>query len=128
MAGTDGFPDGWVVWNDEGDGRAIYVYRPEVFDSQAFPPACLPTLTVGPSSPDRPPGERVPGGDWFVTLYLEPDVRLREYGGRFESRAVAVAGAQEAARAFAAGEIDFRAAYQVPREAYLDELESLTGE
>jgi hypothetical protein len=127
MTETDGFPEGWAIWNDEPDGRAVYVFRPDVFDSQAFPPACLPTISVTPSSPDRPPGEQVPGGDWYVTLYLEPDVRLREYDGRFDSRAGAVAGAREVAGEFAAGEIDFREYYQVPREAYLDELESLTG-
>lgn len=126
MVGTDGFPEGWAIWSDEPDGRAVYVYRPDVFDSQAFPPACLPTISVAPSSPDRPPGERV-GDDWYVTLYLEPDVRLREYDGRFDSRTAAVTGAREVATAFAAGEIDFREYYQVPREAYLAELESLTG-
>lgn len=127
MTEADGFPEGWTTWNDEPDGRVVYVYRPDVFDSQAFAPACLPTLTVSPSSPDRPAGERVPGGNWFVTLYLEPDVRLRDLDGRFDTRAAAVSGAREVASAFASGEIDFRDYYQVPREEYLDELESLTG-
>ena len=128
MTGSAGFPEGWVVWNDEPDGRAVYVFRPEVFDSQAFPPACLPTLTVSPSSPDRPAGEGISQGTWYVTLFLEPDVRLRDLDGRFDSREEAVSGAHELASDFASGEIDFRSYYQVPREEYLDELESLTGE
>lgn len=128
MTGTAGFPDGWVVWNDEPEGRAVYVFRPEIFDSQAFPPACLPTLTVSPSSPDRPAGEGIGEGSWYVTLYLEPDVRLRELDRRFDSREGAISGARELASDFVSGAIDFRSYYQVPREEYLDELESLTGE
>lgn len=119
-------PEGWVIWNDEPGGRRILVYRPDVFDTQAFPPACLPTLTITPTSPDRPPGER-PHGAWYVTLYLEPDVRLRGHDGRFDSREAAVSGALELASRFAAGDIDVRASYQVPREDYLETLVELMG-
>lgn len=122
----DDLPDGWVVWNDEPGGRVILVYRPDVFDTQAYPPACLPTLTVTPTSPDRPAGER-PHGSWYVTLYLEPDVRLREHDGRFETREEALSGARELAATFGAGDIDVRAVYQVPREDYLAKLLELTG-
>lgn len=125
MNGED-LPEGWVVWNDEPGGRAIFVYRPDVFDTQAFPPACLPTLTITPTSPDRPAGER-PHGAWYVTCYLEPDVRLRGHDGRFDSREAAIAGARELAERFAIGEIDVRESYQVPRDDYLEKLAELTG-
>jgi hypothetical protein len=120
-------PGSWVVWNDEPGDRAVLAYRPDVFDSQAFPAPCMPTLYVtrGPRS-KRPPRRRGRvGDDWHVTLYLEPDVNLpaRSYG----TRPGAVEGAVELARAFDAGDVDYRGAYQVPREDYLDELDALTG-
>lgn len=121
------YPDGWEVWNDEPEGRLVLVYHPEVFDGSAFPPACMPTITVSPSSPDRPPGERPVPGRWYVTLYLEPDVRVREEDGRFDSRERALDGARDIATRFATGQIEYREVYQIPREGYLDELDSLTG-
>lgn len=126
---TDDLPDGWVVWNDEGEGRAIYAYRPDVFDSQAFPPECLPTLYVSQRSPNQ--GKRRtnpdPDDDWWVAFYLEPEVRVREYDDSFKSRENAVAWAVEVAGAFADGEVDYRGAYQVPREEYFEKLDELTG-
>lgn len=123
-----GLPDGWTIWNDEPGGRRVLAYRPDVFDSQAFPAPCLPTifLSDGPHRNRRP--ERIAGGrspDWYVTFYLEPDVVLAEE--RFESRDAAVEGTIALARRFADGELDHRGAYQVPREAYLDRLDELVG-
>ncbi len=121
-------PGGWEVWNAEPGGRAVLAFRPDVFDGDAFPPACLPTLTVGPGrSPDGRPDRTATSGHWHVALYLEPDVRVREVDEGFEDRDAAVAAAAEAARAFAAGELDLRSAYQEPREGYLDRLEALIG-
>ncbi|WP_135820798.1 DUF5820 family protein [Halostella litorea] len=120
-------PDGWVVWNEGSEGRLVLAYRPDVFDADGFPAECLPTLylTRGRRG-TRPPGESSPAGaDWHVTLYLEPDVD--DGGERYGSREAALAGARERAAAFAAGEVDYRALYQVPREAYFDRLDELTG-
>lgn len=128
MGGFEDLPAGWVVWSDDPDGRSVLTYRPDVFDSRAFPAACLPTLYVSRRAPDRrrPRGAAADDG-WHVAFYLEPEVRVRERGGRFDSRAEAVDAAVEVARAFADGEVDYRAAYQVPREAYFEKLDELTG-
>ena len=124
----DGLPDSWVVWNDEDGGNAVLVFRPDVFDSAAFPPECLPTISLAAGSPDRPPGE-LPAGEnpWYVVLYLEPDVRARGLDASYGSREAATAGAVDLAAEFARGEVDYRDLYQVPREAYLDRLDDLTG-
>jgi len=125
---TDDLPEGWTVWNDEPDGRRILAYRPDVFDAERFPAACLPTLYVAAGAPNRPPGEAELGSTdvWRVQFFLEPDVELtpaRTYDSRSEAREAA----RELAAAFAAGELDYRGAYQLPREAYLDRLDELTG-
>lgn len=124
----DDLPPGWEVWNTETRGRVILAYRPDVFNAAAFPPACLPTLTVAPGpSPDARPEVRAQADQWHVALYLEPDVRVRSVETRFDGRDAAVTGAVEVARAFAAGEVDYRAAYLEPREEYLDRLDELVG-
>lgn len=121
-------PAGWTVWNEEPGGRLILVFRPDVFDTEAFDPACLPTLSVGPgASPDAPPERRAASGSWYVALYLEPEVRVRDSDAAHDDREAAVEGALEIAERFAAGAIDYRAAYRRPREAYLDRLDALTG-
>lgn len=120
----DTLPDGWMVWNEESDGRAVLAYRPDVFDTEAFPAPCLPTIYLSPGSPRRRPGA---GGsdEWTVTLYLEPEVEAR--AETRDTRADAVAAAVDLAGAFAAGEVDYRGIYQVPREAYCDRLDELVG-
>ena len=121
-------PDGWQVWNAEPGGRVVLAYRPDVFDGDAFPAACLPTLTVAPGgSPDARPDPRGRSGAWHVALYLEPDVRVREVEARFEDRDAAVERAVAVAERFATGQIDCQGAYHEPREAYLDRLETLVG-
>lgn len=120
-------PAGWELWSDEPD-RQVFVYRPDVFDSQAFPSPCLPTLYLsnGPHRYRRPEQRHERGGDaWYLTLYLEPDVVLTEE--RYDDRADVVSAASELARRFADGDLDYRGAYQVPRETYLDRLDELTG-
>jgi len=129
MTDWSGLPEGWRVWNEADEGRAILVFRPDVFDTQQYPPECMPTLYVS----QRPPQERLPRleaerSDWYVALRLEPEVQVKTVGGRHESREVAVAEAVEIASAFAAGEVEFRDAYQVPRDEYLDALEELVGQ
>ncbi len=122
-------PDGWVVWSDEDDGRSVLAYRPDVFDADDFPAPCLPTLylTQGKRSrrPGVNPGDRVLDENWYVTLYLEPDVS-RE-ADRFSSREKALERAVSLARQFDDGEIDYRDLYQVPRERYFERLDELTG-
>lgn len=121
-------PGGWTVWNAEPGGRVIYAYRPDVFDSDRFPAACLPTLTVAPGAPNRPASEAElgPTDVWRVEFFLEPDVTVRP-ARTYDSREAAIDGALEIAEQFVAGELDYRDAYQVPREAYLERLDELTG-
>lgn len=117
-------PAGWGCWHEERD-RVILAYRPDVFDSNAFPAACLPTIYVTGGSPRRRPG----GTDtdsWQVTLFLEPEIEA--LSERHEDRAAAINAACEHAKRFATGEIDYRTLYQVPREAYFERLDELTGE
>ncbi|MFB6280993.1 MAG: DUF5820 family protein [Haloferacaceae archaeon] len=120
----DALPDGWTVWADGEDGRSVLAYRPDVFDGEAFPDPCLPTIYVGRGSPRRPGAGR-DSEEWYVRLFLEPEVVGAE--ARHDSRDAARAAALDVARQFAAGAVDYRAAYQVPREAYLARLDELTG-
>lgn len=124
-------PDAWVVWSDEDDGRSVLAYRPDVFDADEFPAPCLPTLYLTHGKRTRRPGtnpnDRVVDEGWYVTLYLEPDVHLREEN-RFGTRPEAVAFAVDLAERFDAGAIDYRGMYQVPREDYFEKLDELTGE
>ncbi|WP_136715615.1 DUF5820 family protein [Halorientalis salina] len=118
--------DGWVVWNEEPT-KCILAYRPDVFDSTAFPAPCLPTIYLTKGQRGRRPGrdDPAPTDPWYVTLYLEPEI---DHGGEtYDSRAQAVEGAMDLAERFARGEVDFRELYQIPREEYLDELAALTG-
>ncbi len=121
-------PEEWTVWNDEPGGRRILAYRPDVFDADQFPAACMPTLYVAAGQPNRPASEAEYGRTnvWRVEFFLEPEVELVPARTR-DTRAEAIAEARDLAAAFARGELDYRGAYQVPREEYLDELDELTG-
>ncbi|MFB6089595.1 MAG: DUF5820 family protein [Halobellus sp.] len=118
-------PDGWTLWNDEPRGRRILVFRPDVFNErEGLPAACLPTILVSNRSrAARPGASRVRTGTWHVVLTLEPEVEAAEES--YESRDEAVEGANELARRFAQGEIDYRGAYQVPREEYFERLDEV---
>ena len=120
--------DGWRVWNAEND-RVILAYRPDVFNGTEFPPACLPTVYVTRGRRTRrPEGNRnlPPDAPWMVTLFLEPDVqRPPDAHG---SRSAALETAVTLTQRFAAGDVDYRALYQVPREAYFEKLDELTSE
>lgn len=119
-------PEGWVLWNEEPDGRVILAYRPEVFDADAFPAACLPTLYVTNGSRRARPGAgQVATDEWHVTLFMEPEIEVEST--TYDDRERAVDAAVDLAASFADGEVDYRAAYQVPREAYFAELDELTG-
>ncbi|UPW00547.1 DUF5820 family protein [Halorussus gelatinilyticus] len=120
-------PEGWTVWNDEPGGRAIFAYRPDVFDADQFPPACMPTLYVAAGQANRPAAEAEYGRTnvWRVEFFLEPEVELVP-ARTYDTRAAAVEGARELAAEFVRGELDYRGAYQMPREEYLDELDDLT--
>lgn len=128
MTDWSALPGGWQVWNETDGGRVVLVFRPDVFDSQRFPAECLPTLYVS----QRPPQERLPRldaerSDWYVALRLEPEVQVNSVGGRYETRNAAIEAAVDVAAAFEAGEVDLRAAYQVPRDDYLAALDEHTG-
>ncbi|MCU4740302.1 DUF5820 family protein [Natronoglomus mannanivorans] len=124
-------PEDWAIWSDEDDGRTVLAFRPDVFNADDFPAPCLPTLYLTHGKRTRRPGanptDRVVDTDWHVTLYLEPDVYLRDEDNRFERRAEAVDYAVDLAGRFADGEIDYRDMYQVPREEYFEKLDELTG-
>ncbi|MDS0283296.1 DUF5820 family protein [Haloarcula onubensis] len=114
----------WTVWN-RTETELILAYRPDIFDSETFPAPCLPTIYLTRGKRTRRPGADRTGEDWYVTLYLEPEV---DWQAAVEpEREAAVEAAVDLANDFAAGEFDFRSLYQVPREAYLDELDVLTG-
>lgn len=128
MDPLDDLPAGWQVWHAEDGGRVVLAFRADVFDGEAFPSACLPTLTVAPgASPDAHPETRARSDQWYVALYLEPDVRARAVEASYDDRESAVDAAVAAAGRFAAGEVDYRGAYQEPRAAYLDRLDELVG-
>jgi len=114
----------WSVWN-RTETNLILAYRPDVFDSESFPAPCLPTIYLTRGRRTRRPGATRTGEDWYVTLYLEPEVARSP--DSYPDRDTAVEGAVTLANRFAAGDIDHRELYQVPREAYLDELDELTG-
>lgn len=123
---AESLPDGWTVWNAEPEGRVILAYRPERFDGDAFQAACLPTIYVTNGSRRARPGAgQYATDEWHVTLFMEPEVEVRTT--TYEDRDVALEAAADLAAAFDDGEVDYRAAYQMPRERYLDELDALTG-
>ncbi|MES3162128.1 MAG: DUF5820 family protein [Halorubrum sp.] len=121
----ESIPEGWQVWNREPSGRVILTYRPEAFGDD-LPDACLPTiyLTNG-SRRARPGAGQYATDEWHVVLFLEPEVEAiaETYG----DRDAAVTGAIDVATRFAAGDVDYREPYQVPREAYFERLDELIG-
>jgi hypothetical protein len=124
--GFGSLPDGWRVWNREPSGRVILAYRPDVFDGDALPAPCLPTiyLTNG-SRRARPGAGQYATDEWHVVLYLEPEVEAA--AETYDDRSAAVDAAVDVAERFAAGEVDYRGAYQVPREGYFERLDELVG-
>lgn len=122
----DSLPEGWEVWSDEAT-KVVLAYRPDVFDGSDVPAPCLPTIYLTKGQRGRRPGRDRPAPDepWYVTLFLEPDVSRDQE--TFDSREAAVEGAAETARAFAAGDVDYRGLYQVPRPDYFEKLDELTG-
>jgi len=120
----DSLAEDWTVWN-RTETELILAYRPDVFDSDAFPAPCLPTIYLTRGKRTRRPGADRTGEDWYVTLYLEPEIDHQ--AASVPERDGAVDAAVALANDFAAGEFDFRSLYQLPREAYLDELDELTG-
>ncbi|MFB6077509.1 MAG: DUF5820 family protein [Halarchaeum sp.] len=124
----DALPDAWTVWHDDG-GRAVLVFRPDVFEGDAFDPARIPTLYVSTRAPDVPlrRGDEL-DDEWHVACTLEPDVHVRALESSHETRAAAVDAASEAARRFAAGDVALDDVYAAnPPTAYLERLADLTG-
>lgn len=130
MADFAALPEGWNVWSEEPDGRLVLVYRPDVFDGETHPAACLPTiyLTNGPRDNRRPRSRMRPEDreTWHVTLTLEPEVAHPDRR-EFDAHQPALEWAVELARRFDAGALDLRGCYQLPREEYLDALCELVG-
>ncbi|MFC7187057.1 DUF5820 family protein [Halorubrum yunnanense] len=122
----EALPDGWRVWNEEPSGRAILVYRPDVFDGDDLPAECMPTvyLTNGARTA-RPGSGQYATDEWHVVLFLEPEVEA--VSETLDDREAGAAAAVAVAERFAAGDVDYRAAYQVPREAYFERLDECIG-
>ena len=124
--GFETLPEGWEVWNEEAEGRVILVFRPDVFNEDGFPPECLPTIYLTNGSRRRRPGAgQYATDEWHVVLFLEPEIEAA--AETYDDRSAAVAAAVDVATRFVDGDVDYRAAYQVPREAYFERLDDLTG-
>lgn len=124
---SERLPDGWQVWSRERNGRVVLAYRPDVFDGTDHPPECLPTIYLSNGSRRRRPGAGGQTSDeWHVTLYFEPDVAGET--AVFDDRPTAVEETLDRAERFAEGTIDYRRAYQVPREGYFETLDRLVGD
>lgn len=122
--GFEELAEGWTVWNEEPQ-KVILTYRPDVFNTDAYPAPCLPTIHIRQGRPSRKPGRNTsaPDAPWYVQLYLEPDVSTDD--DSYDGREAAEAGARRLSEQFVDGELDYRALYQVPREEYLDKLDEL---
>ncbi|RLM57643.1 hypothetical protein DVK02_05310 [Halobellus sp. Atlit-31R] len=106
----------------------MLVFRPDVFNEQNDLPAeCLPTILVSNRSRARRPGAaQIRTDTWHVVLTLEPEVEVVTES--YDSREAALAGANDLAARFAVGGVDYRAAYQIPREAYFERLDEVVGD
>ncbi|WP_232685951.1 DUF5820 family protein [Halobacterium zhouii] len=129
MSELETLPESWEVWNEDPGGSTILVYRPDVFDSHQYPAPCLPTIQVA----QRPPTQRkrratTEYDSWHVSLALEPEVRVKDEDATFDTHGAAVEAAIELAARFDDGDVDYRGAYQVPRDEYLERLDGLTGD
>lgn len=122
----DGLADGWEVWSNE-QTKVVVAFRPDVFNTADFPAACLPTIYLTKGTRGRRPGRDRPDPDdaWYVTLYLEPEVDAGQES--FDSEALAHDHVAQVSERFAAGKIDYRELYQVPRPEYFERLDELTG-
>ncbi len=122
----EALPDGWQVWNEEPSGRAILVFRPDVFNEDGFPAECLPTIYLTNGSRKRRPGAgQYATDEWHVVCFLEPEIEA--VAETYDDREAATEAAVDLADRFVAGDVDYRAAYQIPREAYFEKLDELTG-
>ncbi|MFD1571059.1 DUF5820 family protein [Halorubrum laminariae] len=120
-------PDGWRVWNEEPSGRAILVYRPDVFGGEDLPAECLPTIYLTNGARTARPGSgQYATDEWHVVLFAEPEIELVSLTR--ETREAGADAAVDIAARFAAGNVDYRDAYQVPREAYFERLDELVGD
>jgi len=123
----EALPDGWRVWNEEPSGRAILVYRPDVFDGDELPAECLPTIYLTNGARKARPGSgQYATDEWHVVLFLEPEVEA--VSETLDDRDAGAAAAVDVAERFAAGDVDYRAAYQVPREDYFERLDECIEE
>ena len=122
----ESLPEGWRVWNEEPSGRAILVYRPDVFGTGDLPNECLPTIYLTNGARNARPGSgQYATEEWHVVLFLEPEIEA--VAETRESREAGAEAAVDVAERFVAGEVDYRAAYQVPREDYFARLDEFVG-
>jgi len=103
------------------------VYRPDVFGGDDLPSECLPTIYLTNGARNARPGSgQYATEEWHVVLFLEPEIEA--IAETYESPEAGAAAAVDVAERFVAGDVDYRAAYQVPREEYFERLDEYVGE
>jgi hypothetical protein len=124
--GFESLAPGWEVWSDEAT-KVVLAYRPDIFNTADYPAPCMPTIYVSKGQRGRRPGRHdpAPDADWYVTLFLEPEVNADPETAETRSEAEDVA--TTLARTFTDGDLDYRGLYQVPRPDYFDRLDECTG-
>jgi len=97
-----------------------------VFGGDDLPSECLPTIYLTNGARNSRPGSgQYATDEWHVVLFLEPEIEA--VTETRESREAGAAAAVDVAERFSAGDVDYRAAYQVPREAYFERLDEYVG-
>ena len=105
----------------------MLVYRADVVGGGDLRGAWLATMygTNGARN-GRPGSGECATEEWHVVLFLEPEIEA--VSETLESREAGAAAAVDVAERFAGGEVDYRAAYQVPREAYFERLDEFVDD
>jgi len=93
-------PDGWVVWSED-DGLVV-CYKPDIFDGDQYPRACLPLITVTKADRGTVSGRE----GWRVTFHVEADVPAHSLRKAVVGYDEAIEYAVEIATKFNAGEYD----------------------
>jgi len=93
-------PEGWVVWSED-DGLVV-CYKPELFDGEEYPRACLPLITVTKADRGTIGGRE----GWRVTFHIEADVPAHSLRKTVTGYDEAIEYVVETAKKFNAGEYD----------------------
>ena len=119
-------PDGCQAGNVEQTGQATVGYGPDSYAHLTLPSTCLPTIYLTNGSRRKRPGAgQYATDEWHVVLYLEPEIEAVTQ--TYETRERGAEGAIDVAGQFVDGDVDYREAYQVPRDAYFERLDEYVG-